>query len=127
MNTNRIPNLDAEGEGAHITAQSAYSSCHNTIRTQILKFGQSRGNRKLEPWSGFNLAKKRSVYVRTGKQPCQDKAGQVAWRFLTRTRAYGSLPIRTEAGYPGTIANTTTRSTAHYGCENLMELDNGVE
>jgi len=65
-NISRIANLNPGGERAHRTAQSAYSSCHDMIRTQILNWRQSCRNRNMELQSRFNPAKKPRVYVRSG-------------------------------------------------------------
>jgi len=48
------------------TAQSAYWSDRDTIRTQILNRSERCRNRNMEPRSGFNPAKKPRVYVRSG-------------------------------------------------------------
>jgi hypothetical protein len=42
-NIGRIANLKAGGERAAKTAQSAYTSCHGTIRTQILNWSETSG------------------------------------------------------------------------------------
>jgi len=43
MNIGQIANLDAGDGSAANTAQSAYTSCHDTIRTQILNWSKSTG------------------------------------------------------------------------------------
>ena len=40
-NISRIAHLKAAGERAAKTAQSTCSSCHDTIRTQLLNWGQN--------------------------------------------------------------------------------------
>jgi len=42
-NIGQIANLKAGGEEAVITAQSAYTSSHDTIRTQILHWSETSG------------------------------------------------------------------------------------
>jgi hypothetical protein len=54
----------------------------------------------MEPQSGYNLAKKPQVYVRSGKQTRQDKAGRVFGRVWNRTE----LNRRAK---PRPVANTT--------------------
>jgi len=98
MNVNRIAILDAGGERAPKTTQSAYSSCHDPIRTHTLNWGQSWGNRKMEPRSGYSPAKKPRVYVQSVEPTRQDRAVWVAWQLQAWPRAVGSVPTRTEAG-----------------------------
>ena len=62
-NISRIANLDVGGERAARTAQSTYWSCPDMIRTQILNWSESCRNSKMEPGSGYKLAKKLRVYV----------------------------------------------------------------
>jgi len=63
-------------------------------------------NRRMEP---TGLAKPGKTHWLTGTRPGfarQKSAGWVAWWFLTRTGALGLVSTRTEAGQPGTVANT---------------------
>jgi len=97
-NISQITNPNAGGERASRTARSAFSSCHDTIRTPILNLRPSCRNRNMEPRSRFNLVKKPRFYVWSGLQPRQNRECWGVWRFLTQAWAFRSVPIQTKAG-----------------------------
>jgi hypothetical protein len=82
---------------------------HVTIRSELkyLTGGKCLGTELLEPRSGSNPGKNPRVYVRSGEQPRKHRAGRVRWRFVTRTGVSVPVPTRAEAGYPGTVVDTT--------------------
>jgi hypothetical protein len=97
-NISQIANLIAGGERAHQLGQSAYSSCHDTIRTQILNCGQSGRNHTIGTAVRFQTGQKPAGICPVRVTTCQDLGGSVSWRFLTRTGASVPGPTRTEAG-----------------------------
>jgi len=91
-------------------------------------------NRRLEL---TGLAKPGEIRGLTGTSPGGDRqvsAGRNAWWFPTRTRAFSSVPSRTEASQPGTVANTSWRQskTTHktlrkkFIARQLARANNGI-
>ena len=97
-NISQIANLIAGDERAHKIGQSAYSSCHDTIRTQILNCGQSGRNRTIGTAVRFQPGQKPAGLCPVRVTTRQDLGSSVSWRFLTRTGASVPGPTRTEAG-----------------------------
>jgi len=107
-NIDLIANLKAGGGRARKTAQSTYSSCHDMLRSQILDWSGIFSNRKMEPRSGYNPANEPPVYVWSGNQPCQDKAGGVFGRIWKRTEPNWQSKPGPLAGHPDLLLTLIT-------------------
>jgi len=105
-NISRIVNLKAWGESAPVTAQNAYSSCHDTNRTQKLNCSQSCKNCKLGIAVTFQPSQKPTVSfpVRVTTMPRQSGSG--FWKGLEMNRTVFPVQFRTAGGVPGPVAKT---------------------
>jgi len=103
----QIVNLDCWGENAHKTAQCAYLSCHDTIRTQNLNSSQSRWNFKAGTAVWFQPSQKLTVlcpvWVITPTRP----SWWIFWPCPEPNRIVFPDQIRIAGGLPGRVANTT--------------------
>jgi len=99
--------LNAGGERARKTAQSAYSSCHDTIRTQKFECSQSCMKCKVGTVVQFQPSQKPTVLclVRVTTTPTQCSSGLSTSLELNRT--VSPVETWTAARSPGPVANTS--------------------
>ena len=97
-NIGLIANRKAGGERAHISAQSTYWTCHDTIRTQILNWSQMCRNRIVWTAVRFEPGQKPTVLclVWETTPPRQSRSGFWPGVEPNRTEPNRTEPNRTE-------------------------------
>jgi hypothetical protein len=108
MNINRIANLHDGGERESNTAQSVYSSCHDTTRTQILNCSQGCRNRKVETAVWFQPGQKTLHFMSGQGTHLTKQRGSGFWTGLEQYQTHCPVQTPTAVRVLRLIGNTNS-------------------
>jgi len=106
-NISLIASLNAGGERARKTGQSAYSTCYDTIRTQILHCSQSCRNCKVGTAVQFQPGQKHTVLCPVRATKLRGHTGSGFWTGLEPNWTVYPAQTRIAGGLLRPVANTT--------------------
>jgi len=112
MNISRITNVIAGGEVARTTAQTANSSCHDMIRTQILNCSQSCMNRIVGTTVQFQPGQNPTILCLVQVTTPPGPSGSGFWTGLELNRTIYRVQTRNAGVLPRPITNTTDNAHA---------------